>query len=114
MPFFECCVKCKRTFTDAGEFAEHTRLHKVERVKNENAVVDVNPKKLEAADVPDTELGETEIDAEIAAVREVNAKRKELIHAGIDAQTMKPEEVESRYATEKEKKTLRRKAVKHE
>ena len=114
MNFFECCVRCKRTFTDAGEFAEHTRLHKLERMKNETPAGEANPKKLEAANVPDTELGETEIDAEIAAVREVNAKRKELIHAGIDAQTMNPEEVESRYATEKEKKTLRRKAVKHE
>lgn len=114
MNFFECCVRCKRTFTDAGEFAEHTRLHKLERMKNETPAGEANPKKLEAANVPDTELGETEIGAEIAAVREVNAKRKELIHAGIDAQTMKPEEVESRYATEKEKKTLRRKAVKHE
>lgn len=114
MNFFECCVRCKRTFTDAGEFAEHTRLHKLERMKNETPAGEANPKKLEAANVPDTELGETEIDAEIAAVREVNAKRKELIHAGIDAQTMKPEEVESRYATEKEKETLRRKAVKHE
>ena len=114
MNFFECCVRCKRTFTDAGEFAEHTRMHKLERMKNETPAGEANPKKLEAANVPDTELGETEIDAEIAAVREVNAKRKELIHAGIDAQTMKPEEDESRYATEKEKKTLRRKAVKHE
>lgn len=93
--FFEVCNKCRMTFTDEKSFAAHTATHNGEKKAVDERAIDTYRKK-EAHAVP----GDMNEDERLEKVRSVNEKRKKLINAGIEAATMKPEEVESRYSEE--------------
>lgn len=94
--FFICCVKCQRTFTDKEVYEKHLQTHGQPKASAKPAPAQtVKPER--------TVLSEEDQDTKLARVRELNAKRKKLINMGIEAQTMKPEEVESRYAEEMKK-----------
>ena len=104
-PFFDVCVRCKQTFTDEAEFNRHMSEHAAPKLKK--PIDEVEEKiRIEAQSVPGMSTAQDE-DATLAAVRKVNAKRKKLIAAGIEAQTMTPEEVEARYAEEKKNGTVK-------
>lgn len=96
MSFFICCVKCQRTFTDKEVYEKHMQSHGQPKIAARPA-----PEKQEKPER--TILSDEDQDAKLARVRELNAKRKKLINMGIEAQTMKPAEVEARYAEEMNK-----------
>lgn len=104
--FFDVCVICKRTFSDEGKFIEHMKTHDHSAV-HRKPIEEVEERvRMEAKTVPGATMIPDE-DARLAAVRKVNAKRKKLIAAGVEAATMTPEEVETRYAEEKKKGTVK-------
>jgi len=104
--FFNVCVRCKRTFTNEAEFAEHMNGH-AGKSNARKPIDEVDEQvRMEAKTVP----GISDIpdeDTTLAAVRKVSGKRKKLIAAGIEAATMTPEEVDARYAEEKKKGTVK-------
>lgn len=103
--FFDVCVRCKRTFTSEAEFNKHMSEHAAPKMRK--PIDEVEEKiRVEAESVPGAAAAQDE-DAVLAAVRKTNTKRKKLIAAGIEAQTMTPEEVEARYAEEKKKGTVK-------
>ena len=97
--FFDVCVRCKRTFTSEADYNRHMAEHAAPKMKKPIDEVEERI-RAEAQDVPGASVTQDD-DAVLAAVRKTNVKRKKLIAAGIEAQTMTPEEVESRYAEEK-------------
>ena len=96
MSFFMCCVKCQRTFTDKEVYEEHLRNH------GQKKTTPAVPQPKEEKEVR-TVRTEEDQDTKLAKARELNAKKKKLIAMGIEAQTMKPEEVEARYEEEMKK-----------
>lgn len=97
--FFICCVKCQRTFTDREVYEKHLQTHGQPKAATRSV-----PEKAGKPVKPERNiLSDEEQDTKLARIRELNAKRKKLINMGIEAQTMKPEEVEARYAEEMEK-----------
>lgn len=100
--FFNCCVKCQRTFTDKTEYEKHMESHKKAiREKLTPAEIPAVPKK----SVPEQSvLTDGEQEEKITAARELTTRKKQLIAMGIEAQTMKADEVNARYEAEMEKK----------
>lgn len=96
--FFEVCNKCRMTFTDEKSFANHKALHTGER----RAVDDKPIEKLKKN--PHQVPGDMNEDERLEKIRAVNEMRKKLINSGVEAATMKPEEVEKRFAEEFGKK----------
>lgn len=109
MSFFDCCIRCRKTFTDQAAFVAHMQEHKANAAAKEkhSANEAEDGVKAEAAVVPDVNASDDEIDTRLASVRGVNTKRKRLIAAGIEASTMSPKEVEARYEAEKKKGTVK-------
>lgn len=102
--FFDVCVRCKKTFTDEAKFVAHMNSHTAPQMRK--PIDEVEEKvRIEAQSVPG--MTEADEDATLAAVKKTNAKRKKLIAAGIEAQTMTQDEAEKRYAEEKKKGTVK-------
>lgn len=106
--FFECCVRCVRTFTDRAEYEEHMKAHRGEAQKKQEAEEKVRTE--EYAKVPGEEFSQEKLDEQINAVKEITKKRKALIRWGIEAATMNPQEVEARYKSETVKRAGAKKA----
>lgn len=93
--FFETCNRCKMTFTDEAQYLKHKNSHISEQKAVDEKPIE-NIRKQNAFAVP----GDMNEDKRLKDVQEINEKRKKLIHAGIEAATMKPDEVNARYAAE--------------
>ncbi len=95
--FFNCCLKCQRTFTDENAYNAHVETHKGAPKKTvEKPGFTIS----QAAAEPVGMFSEEQIDAAKEAVKETNRMKKKLIQLGIEAQTMTPEQVRSRYEEE--------------
>ena len=107
MSFFDVCVRCKTAFTDQAAFNAHMAAHKDPGHDPQRGIKEAEEQvKLEAQDVPETSRT-AEDDAAIAEAKKFNFKRKKLVSAGIEAQTMTRNEVEARYEEEKKKGTVK-------
>lgn len=107
--FYDYCVNCGIMFTDREKFLAHKREHEERRkaASERRTISEVEARIKAAATVPGTGESQEEIGRRLAASRAVNAKRRKLIAAGIEAATMSPPEVEARYAEEKQKGTVK-------
>ena len=107
--FFDYCVNCGIMFTDREKFLAHKLEHEERRkaASERRPISEVEERIKAAAAVPGAGESNEEIGRRLAAARLVNSKRKKLIAAGIEAATMNPQEVEARYAEEKQKGTVK-------
>nr|DAH25012.1 MAG TPA: NINTH ZINC-FINGER DOMAIN OF THE-finger, beta-hairpin + alpha-helix, TRANSCRIPTION [Caudoviricetes sp.] len=107
--FFDYCVNCGIMFTDREKFLAHKLEHEERRkaASERRPISEVEERIKAAAAVPGAGESKEEIGRRLAAARLVNSKRKKLIAAGIEAATMNPQEVEARYAEEKQKGTVK-------
>lgn len=97
--FFEVCNKCRMTFTDEKSFFAHNASHNGEKRAVEEKPIE-KMRKAKENQVP----GDMNEDERLEKIRAISEKRKKLINAGIEAATMRPEEVEKRFAEEFGKK----------
>ena len=98
MSYFNCCLKCQRTFTSEKEYDKHIENH---RSGVKSKAVEKPEFTIQANEPAVTEnFSEENADAIKAANQETTRMRKKLIQMGIEAQTMSPAQVKYRYEEE--------------
>lgn len=88
--FFEVCMKCKRLFVNEQDWNEHRAFH------SNKPVVPIK----ETIPEPVLYMDANESEKRAKTIRENNIKKKKLVAAGVDAQTMTPDEVSKRFDIE--------------